>query len=53
VPSARRRRFSNADKRRILEAADRCAKPGEIGTVTRREGVYTKPELLALAPNQV
>ena len=28
VPRARRRQFSNADKWRILEAADRCTKPG-------------------------
>ncbi len=27
VPQARRRHFSNADKRRILEAADRCTGP--------------------------
>jgi transposase len=39
VPHARRRTFSNADKRRILEAADR--KPGEIGALMRREGVYS------------
>ena len=41
VPHARRRRFSNADKRRILDAADRCTKPGEIGALMRREGVYS------------
>ena len=31
VPRARRRHFTNADKRRILQAADRCTQPGEIG----------------------
>ena len=41
VPQARRRHFSNADKRRILAAADRCTKPGEIGALLRREGVYS------------
>ena len=41
VPRARRRQFSNADKRRILEAADRCSKPGDIGALMRREGVYS------------
>src|SRR4249920_469246 len=61
VPRARRRHFSNADKRRILEAADRCSKPGEIGALMRREGVYSSSlstwrrqreaaELAALAP---
>ena len=41
VPRARRRVFSNADKRRIVEAADRCTKPGEVGALMRREGVYS------------
>lgn len=41
VPRARRRHFTNADKRRILEAADRCTRPGEIGALMRREGVYS------------
>jgi transposase InsO family protein len=57
------RHFSNADKRRILEAADRCTRPGEIGALMRREGVYSsslgtwrrQPEaadLAALAPDK-
>jgi transposase len=41
VPRARRRHFSNADKRRILAAVERCTKPGEIGALMRREGVYS------------
>ena len=41
VPRARRRTFTNADKRRILRAADRCNRPGEIGALMRREGVYS------------
>ena len=41
VAHATRRQFSNADKRRILAAADRCTQPGEIGALLRREGVYS------------
>ncbi len=41
VPRARRRHFSSADKRRILQAVDRCTLPGEIGALMRREGVYS------------
>ena len=63
VPHARRRQFSNADKRRILEAADRCARPGEVGALMRREGVYSSSlstwrrqreaaDLAALAPQK-
>lgn len=40
VARTQRRQFSSADKRRILNAADRCSKPGEIGALMRREGVY-------------
>lgn len=41
VARAKRRRFSSADKLRILNAADRCNLPGEIGALLRREGVYS------------
>ncbi len=41
VPHARRRSFSNATKRRILEAGDRCTQPGEVGALLRRDGVYS------------
>jgi transposase len=41
VPVARRRRFSGAEKQRILEAADRCADSGEIGALLRREAIYS------------
>jgi transposase len=41
VARAQRRHFSSADKRRILNAADLCTKPGEIGALMRREGVYS------------
>lgn len=42
VPAkARRRRYSAAYKRRILEEADQCSAPGEIGALLRREGLYS------------
>jgi len=63
VARAQRRRFSTADKRRILNAADLCTKPGEIGALMRREGVYSSSlstwrrqreaaELAAVAPQK-
>ena len=56
-----RRHFPEAEKRRILKAADECKQPGEIGALLRREGVYSSSlskwrrqrdaaELAALAP---
>jgi transposase-like protein len=41
VATARRRRFAASEKRRILAAADRCKKPGELGALLRREGIYS------------
>jgi len=41
VPRATRRRFSAAYKLRIVEEADACTKPGEVGALVRREGLYT------------
>lgn len=38
---ARRRFFTAEYKRRILKEADRCMKPGEIGELLRREGLYS------------
>ena len=63
VAHARRRNFSPAQKRRILEEADRCSKPGEIGALMRREGIYSSAlstwrrqreagDLAALAPQK-
>ena len=63
MPRARRRTFTNADKRRILQAADSCTKPGEIGALMRHEGVYSSSlstwrrqrevgELAALTPQK-
>ena len=40
VAVAKRRRFSDAYKRRILEETDRAG-PGEIGLILRREGLYS------------
>jgi transposase len=36
-----RRRFSDAYKLRILEEADRCTEPGQVGLLLRREGLYS------------
>jgi transposase len=36
-----RRSFGTGYKRRILEEAGRCRKPGEIGALLRREGLYS------------
>jgi transposase len=58
-----RRQFPDAEKRRILNAADQCKQPGEIGALLRREGVYSSSlskwrrqraaaELAALAPTK-
>jgi transposase len=42
VPAkARRRQFSAGYKLEILEEADQCSKPGEIGALLRREGLYS------------
>jgi transposase-like protein len=42
VPAkAKRRSFTAAYKLRILEQADRCTEPGEIGALLRREGLYS------------
>ena len=41
TPKAQRRRFSAQYKLRILEETDRCTKPGQIGALLRREGLYS------------
>ena len=38
---ARRRRFTAEYKLQILRQADACSKPGEIGVLLRREGLYS------------
>lgn len=37
----RRRRFTAAQKLAILKQADACTKPGELGALLRREGLYS------------
>ena len=38
---ASRRRFTTAYKLRILKEADACVKPGALGALLRREGLYS------------
>ena len=37
----KRRRFTAEYKRRVLAEADKCTKPGEVGALLRREGLYS------------
>jgi transposase len=41
LPKASRRTFSAAEKLRILNEADACTQPGQIGALLRREGLYS------------
>jgi transposase len=41
VERGSRRRFSAAYKLSIVREADQCSKPGEIGALLRREGLYS------------
>ena len=41
LAKARRRRFTAAEKLRVLREADRCTKPGEVSALLRREGLYS------------
>jgi transposase-like protein len=63
LAKAERRRFTAEYKRRILREAAVCTKPGEIGALLRREGLYTshlsawrrageRGELAGLAPKK-
>lgn len=58
-----RRRFTAEQKLAILKQADACTKPGELGALLRREGLYSShifdwrrardnDELQALAPRK-
>jgi transposase len=38
---AQRRRFEAGYKLRVLEEADRCTEPGQLGELLRREGLYS------------
>jgi transposase-like protein len=37
----KRRRFTAAYKAKIVEQADKCTEPGQIGALLRREGLYS------------
>lgn len=41
VERAKRRSFTAEYKLRVLEEADACTQPGEMGALLRREGLYT------------
>ena len=41
VAKPKRRRFTAEYRLRILEEADRCTQPGEVGRLLRREGLYS------------
>ena len=41
VAKATRRRFTAAEKLRVLREADGCTKLGELGALLRREGLYS------------
>ena len=41
VAKPKRRQFTAEYRLRILEEADRCMQPGEVGRLLRREGLYT------------
>jgi transposase len=62
-PKAKRRSFTAEYKSRILAEVDACTKPGEVGALLRREGLYSshltewrglrkQAELAALAPKK-
>jgi transposase len=41
LPKTSRRTFSAAEKLRILNEADACTQPGQIGALLRHEGLYS------------
>ncbi len=41
VEQAKRRRFSAEYKLRVLREVEACSRPGEIGALLRREGLYS------------
>ena len=41
VAKPKRRQFTAEYRLRILEEADRCTRPGEVGRLLRREGLYS------------
>ena len=41
VERPRRRKFTAEYKVRVVREADGCSKPGEVGALLRREGLYS------------
>jgi transposase len=41
LAKARRRRFTAEYKLKVVGEADRCRRPGEVGALLRREGLYS------------
>ena len=41
IPRAKRKGFTRVYKLGILSHADRCTKPGQVGALLRREGLYS------------
>ena len=41
APKAKRRSFTAAYKQQILQEADTCHQPGQLGALLRREGLYS------------
>ena len=41
VAKPKRRQFTAEYRLRILDEADRCTQPGEVGRLLRREGLYS------------
>ena len=41
VEKPKRRRFTADFKQRLLDQADACKEPGEVGALLRREGLYS------------
>ena len=41
VAKPKRRRFTAAYRLRVVEEADRCTAPGDVGRLLRREGLYS------------
>ena len=59
VAKPTRRQFSAEYRLRVLEEAERCTRPGEVGRLLRREGLYSshltawrKGSLRGLTPNK-
>lgn len=40
-PRNKRRRHTSQYKLQVVEEADRCSNPGEVGALLRREGIYS------------